>query len=113
MGIWEEGRDYKAVAASQTKAALGPGSKITDGDVLNHLIIIPTTTSPGSVTVFDGSSDTGTVVFVGGASSLQNLSPIWISFNMRAKNAAGSTNGPRWLVSTGTNVAVIAVGTFH
>lgn len=113
MGIWEESRDYKAVAASQTKAALGPGSKINDGDVLVHLLIIPATTSPGAVTVFDGAGDTGTTVFTGGATSVADLKPVWIALNMRAKNAAANANGPRWLVTTGANVSVVAVGTFH
>lgn len=110
MGIWEECRDYKEVAASQTKASLGTGSKIGDGDVLLRLLIIPLTTSPGAVTIFDGAGDSGFVVFQGGTTTVASW---YVDLNIRAKNAAANASGPRWLVSTGANVQVIAVGTFH
>lgn len=111
--IWEECRDYKEVAASQTKASLGPGSKITDGDVLVRLAITPLTTSPGAITIFDGAGDSGFIVFQGGASSVADLKTFYVDLIIRAKNAAANASGPRWLVTTGANVQVIAVGTFH
>lgn len=113
MGIYEETRDYKAVAASQTKASLGPGSKITDGDVLIRLVIAPLSTSPGAVTIFDGAGDSGFVVFQGGATSIADVKTFYLDLNIRAKNAAANASGPRWLVSTGANVQVVAAGTFH
>lgn len=111
--IWEESRDYKVVPASSTKAVLGPSAKISDGDVLVRLVIIPTTTSPGAVTIFDGDGDTGTIVFQGGATSVSSLASWYVDMNIRAKNAAANASGPRWRVSTGTNVVVLANGTFH
>lgn len=104
--------DYVSVLAGVTKSALGPGSKVAvgDGDVLDHLIIIPTTTSPGAVKITDGSAGTDIVVFNGGASSVADLKPIYVNLGARAK--ATGANGPRWLITTGTNVAVVAVGRF-
>jgi hypothetical protein len=111
--VWEECRDYKSVAASQTKASLGPGStQSNEQDVLVHLCIVPATTSPGAVTLYDGAGGTGIVVFTGGATSVADLKPIWLSLNMRAVNAAANASGPRWLVTTGANVSVLAVGKF-
>lgn len=106
--------DYATVAASQTKASLGPGSKIAagDGDVIENLIIIPATTSPGAVTLYDGAGGTGIVLYAGGATSAADLKPTYIELGMRAKNAAANASGPRWLISTGANVSVIAVGRF-
>lgn len=113
MAIWEESRDYKAVAASQTKASLGPGSKVVDGDILVRVLIIPASTSPGAVTIFDGAGDTGTIIFAGGATSLTSLNSFYVDLVIRAKNGAANLSGPRWLISTGASVSVIAVGTFH
>lgn len=112
-GVWTEVRDYKAVAASQSQASLGTGSKIADGDVLNVICIIPATTSPGSVTLYDGTGGTGIILFTGGSTSVADLKPIWLHLNIRAKNPAASTSGPRWLISTGANVSVLAGGDFN
>jgi hypothetical protein len=116
MGVWEEARDYATVAASQAKAALSstnPASKVSDGDVIEHICIIPATTSPGKVSIFDGAGGTEINVFPGGASSVTTLAPIWVKLNARAKNAAANASGPRWLVTTGANVSVIATGKFY
>lgn len=115
MGMYDEClTDYATVAASQTKAALGPGSKIAvgDGDVLERIIIIPATTSPGAVTLYDGAGGTGIIIFPGGASSIGDLKAIYLELGMRAKNAAANANGPRWLITTGASVSVVAVGRF-
>ena len=91
----------ETVAASQTGQVLGvAGAK---GDYISHLIIIPATTSPGSVALIDNA--TSTTVFAGGASSVTTLVPFAIPLD------ALSTSGA-WSITTGANVSVIAVGNF-
>lgn len=92
---------YEDIAASQTAQVLGTvGAK---DDTLSHLIIIPQTTSPGAVTLLDGSGSL--VIFPGGASSVTSLIPFTIHCGTRSRN------GP-WKVTTGANVKVRAVGRF-
>jgi hypothetical protein len=93
---------YETVAASQTDQVLGTNGAI--GDCLDTLIIVPATTSPGAVSIKDGSGSAITV-FTGGATSVADLAPITVALN--AKSAAGA-----WKVTTGANVSVIAVGRF-
>jgi hypothetical protein len=95
--------DYETVAAGQTDQVLGPvgGS----GDILERLIIVPATTSPGAVQIKDGGGSAVTV-FTGGASSVGGLSPIVV--DVGARSAAGA-----WKVTTGANVSAIGVGRFR
>lgn len=95
--------DYETVAASQTDQILGPVG--AQGDILEELIIVPATTSPGVVQIQDGSG-TEITVFAGGASSVNELRP------MSVKVAARSSGGA-WKITTGANVSVIAVGRFR
>lgn len=89
---------YETVAASQTAQVLGlVGNK---GDLLERLIIIPATTSPGLVTILDGS--TSIPIMVAGTTT---IAPIVVELNMYSVSGA-------WSVTTGTNVSVIAVGKF-
>lgn len=89
---------YETVAASQTAQVLGlVGNK---GDLLERLIIIPATTSPGLVTIRDGS--TSIPIMVAGTTT---IAPIVVELNMYSVSGA-------WSVTTGTNVSVIAVGKF-
>lgn len=93
---------YETVAASQSDQVLGPnGGK---GNILERLIIVPATTSPGAVSIKDGSGGAITV-FTGGASSVGDLTPIVIEVG------AISTSGA-WKVTTGANVSAIGVGKF-
>lgn len=94
--------DYETVAASQTDQALGPTG--ATGDILQTLIIVPGTTSPGNVLIQDGGGSEITV-FAGGASSVADLSPIVVTIGAR------STAGV-WAVTTGANVTAIAIGAF-
>lgn len=97
--------DYELVAASQTNQALGPnGAK---GDILETLIITPTTVSPGVVNIKDGTGGTPISIFSGGTNSLTELKPISVRLNMKSVNTGG------WLLSTGANLQVIAIGSFH
>lgn len=94
---------YQAVAASQVDQMIG--SIVGAGQILEHLLVIPATTSPGAVSIKDGTGSAVTV-FTGGASSVPSLIPFTIPLN------ALSTEGP-WKVSTGANVSVVAVGVFN
>lgn len=91
-----------AVAASKTDELISAtGAK---GDYLEFLLVIPATTSPGAVTIKDG-TDGAITVFVGGASSVSGLTPFAIPVACISETGA-------WQVSTGANVSVLAVGEF-
>jgi hypothetical protein len=97
---------YNTVAASQTNQILSStngGSSGTTGDYLSHCVIVPATTSPGAVTIYDNS--TAIYSFAGGASSVSNLVPFPIPVG--AKSTSGG-----WKVTTGTNVSVACTGKF-
>lgn len=97
---------YETVAASQTGQALGATGAA--GDYLSHCVIYPVTTSPGVVTVFDGTSSAtnNVIAFAGGASSTSNLTPISIPVGAVSLNSGG------WKVTTGTNAIVTCYGRF-
>lgn len=90
------------VAASTGPAVLSGGGGGGAGDYLSHLLVVPTSLSPGSVTITDGSGSAVTV-FAGGASSLLTLHPFPIPWG------AESTTGP-WKVTTGAGLSVVAFG---
>jgi hypothetical protein len=94
--------DYQFVTASSSDQVLGPTGH--SGDVIKRLVIIPGTTSPGAVSLKDGSG-TGRTLFTGGATSVADLSPIVVELGARSTGGA-------WKVTTGTNVTVYAVGRF-
>lgn len=101
MAFAENSVYYETVAASQTAQALGAAG--ARGDFISHLVIIPASTSPGSVALLDDSASI--TVFAGGASSLTELKPIHVPLGLTSKNGA-------WKITTGANVAVIACGRF-
>jgi len=97
--------DYETIAASQTAQVMGPGTLTTKSpgsQYLSHLIIVPATTSAGTVAIKDG-GDSAINVFVSGTlpSTQSFVLPI------RCVNKTGS-----WQVTTGAAVSVIAVGRF-
>lgn len=96
---------YETVAASQTAQVLGSAdaSNVRDQEFLARVVIIPTTTSPASVTIIDNA--TSIVIFNGGASSLTTLAPIVVELGIN------SQGGP-WKITTGANVAAIGIGRF-
>lgn len=97
---------YETVAASQTNQVLGTnGNK---GDVIERLVIVPATTSPGAVAIRDG-NNTAVTVFAGGATSVADLTPIVIELGMMATDADSPVG---WDVTTGANVSVVAIGRF-
>ena len=94
--------EYETVAASQTNQAIGSTGAV--GDFLAGLLVVPATTSPGAITIKDG-SDGAITVFTGGATSVGNLTPFAIPLGLVSRTGA-------WQVTTGANVSVIAVGKF-
>lgn len=94
--------DYETVAASQTDQALG-GTGAT-GDYLSAVLIVPATTSPGTVSIKDGSGSAITI-FTGGASSVSNLVPFLVPLGLLSTGGA-------WKITTGANVSVIGIGSF-
>jgi len=96
------GDEYETVAASATDQVLGATG--ATGDYLSGLLVIPATTSPGAVSIKDGSGSAITV-FTGGATSVSNLVPFFVPLGI--KSASGA-----WKVTTGANVSVIGVGDF-
>lgn len=93
------GSKYETVAASQTDQVLGATGGA--GDYLSHIVIQPATTGAGTVTVKDGS----TVIFTFTTGTLADLSPKTVPFNIKSLTGA-------FKVTTGANVAVLAVGDF-
>lgn len=93
--------NYQTVAASQTTQALGAKGNI--GDYIEQLLIIPATTSPGTVVLLDGS--TSITIFTGGATSVADLRPIWVKLGLVSVSGA-------WKITTGANVSVLASGRF-
>lgn len=101
---------YNTVAASQTAQVLvkqadtvagataGVGAK---GDILETLLIVPASLSPGAVAILDGATSIN--VFAGGTASVGDLKPFLVVVGAR------SINGP-WAVTTGANVSVVALG---
>lgn len=93
--------NYETVAASQTDQVMGgAGGK---SDVVNHILAIPASTSPGAITLTDG--DTAITVFAGGASSVTSLIPFSIPLFLR------SATGP-WKITTGADISCVVVGDF-
>lgn len=100
--FWESGTQYETVAASQTDQVAGPTG--ATGDLLAGVLIVPATTSPGAVSIKDGSGSAITV-FTGGSDSITSLQPFYVPLDIR------STGGP-WSVTTGASVSCIVVGHF-
>jgi hypothetical protein len=96
------GDKYETVAASQTDQAMGASGAV--GDILSGVLIVPATTSPGAVSIKDGSGSAITI-FTGGASSVSNLVPFYVAVGARSSSGA-------WKITTGANVSAIGLGDF-
>jgi hypothetical protein len=94
--------EYEPVAALQTNQPLGPTGALNDW--LDHILVVPATTSPGAIAIKDG-SNTAITVFTGGASSVSNLVPFAIP--IMAKSVSGA-----WQITTGANVSAVGFGNF-
>jgi hypothetical protein len=94
---------YKNVAASATNTVLGSTGAV--GDTLDGILVIPATIAAGAVSIKDGTNSATTVYVGGGTTALNSLIPFFIPLGI--KSAVGA-----WQVSTGANVAAMAVGKF-
>jgi len=106
LRVTEKNETHVQVAASATKSVLGNTGAVND--TLYAITIVPATTSPGAVTLYDGSGSTGIVLFAGGATSVVDLKP----FQILVQAKATATATPGWYVTTGANVSIMAVGNF-
>lgn len=97
-----DGSSYETVAASQTDQVMGATG--ATGDFLGGVLIVPATTSPGAVSIKDGSGSAITI-FTGGATSVSNLVSFFVTIG-------ASSTGGAWKLTTGTNVSAIGVGRF-
>jgi hypothetical protein len=91
---------YETVAVSQTAQVLGGAGAI--GDILQGIIIQPTGTTVGAVTVYDGSTP---VYSYPGGTVGADLRPIIVGMGMV------SVSGP-WKVTTPSNATALALGKF-
>lgn len=94
--------EYEAVAASQTNQVMGATGAA--GDFLSGILATPATTSPGAISIKDG-SNTAIVVFTGGATSVSSLVPFFIPLNLISLSGA-------WQITTGANVSALGIGDF-
>lgn len=97
------GTEYEVVAAGQTNQVLGGAGAL--GDLLESLLIVPTSLNPGPVSIRDGAGGDAIVVFAGGNESVSTMHPFTVQLHIRA-TAAG------WRVTTGAGVSVVASGNF-
>lgn len=95
--------NYQQVGAGQVDAVLG--SNRGAADFLNGLLVIPSSTSPGPVSVKDGDGEAITL-FAGGAGSVSNLVPFFIFLGI-------ASAGGVWKVTTGADISVLASGNFQ
>lgn len=103
LPVRQQGGHYETVAASQTDQALGATG--ATGDMLTGLLVVPASTSPGAVSVKDGSGSAVTV-FAGGTDSIGFLIPFFIYMGDSV------STGGAWKVTTGASVSVVAYGRF-
>jgi hypothetical protein len=96
------GTSYETVAASQTDQVMGAAGAI--GDYLAGVLIVPGTTSPGAVSIKDGSGSAITL-FAGGATSIATLHPFFVPIGAKCTGAG-------WKVTTGANVTAVGMGAF-
>lgn len=93
---------HVAVPAGETDHVLGATGR--KRDFLGGLLLVPATTSPGSVSIADGNGAAITL-FAGGAGSVSNLVPFFVPLGVKSINGG-------WKVTTGAGVSAVAVGRF-
>lgn len=93
--------DYEHVAASTT-GTLGPVGGA--GDILERLIISPSSLAIGTVAIQDGTL--GMMTVVASTGTLNSLAPIVVPVGARSRNGA-------WKVVTPANATAIGVGRFQ
>ena len=76
------------------------------GDYLSHLVVTPSSTSPGTITLQDDGSGASYTLFQGGASSLADLKPFHIVW-------AGKSTVGGWKLTVGAGLSVVPIGLFN
>lgn len=99
LSVVSSGLEYEAVAASATDAPLGATGAA--GDYLSHVVVQPTSTTVGVVTVKDGAT---TVHAYPGGTVGADLKPFTLAIGARA------TTG--WTITTGAGVTATGYGDF-
>ena len=99
LSVASAGLEYETVAASATAQTLGATG--ATGDFLSHVIIQPTTTGAGTVTILDNA----TAIFTFTTGTLGDLRPIIVPIN------AFSVTGA-WKITTGAAVTATGFGDF-
>jgi hypothetical protein len=100
VGVVNGGNYYVTVAASQTAQVLQSSTGAT-GDYLSHCVIQPTTTSAGTVIIYDNA----TTIFTFTIGTLSNLVPFTIPVGAVSRSGA-------WKVTTGASETATCVGKF-
>jgi len=98
-GLAVGGGEFETVAASQTAQALGATGAI--GDYIERIVLQPAHVAAGTTTLLNGT----TVVFTFTTGTLPTLAPMTVELGMVATEAG-------WKVTTGTSIAVLAIGNF-
>jgi hypothetical protein len=104
MSVFKQDRaeQFETIAASQTDQVLGASG--ARGDFLKSVLVVPASTSPGAVSIKDGSGSAITL-FAGGAASVTELKPFSVPLGI-------VSTGGAWSISTGANVSAVACGWF-
>jgi hypothetical protein len=89
---------YEMVAASTTDQPLGPTGLI--GDYLHSILAVPTSGTPGTIIVKDGSTTVMTITLAASAD------PRCIPIEAKSKNAGG------WIITTAAAVGAFCTGNF-
>ncbi len=105
MVVQTSASEWETVAASQTDQILGATGAV--GDLLDSVLVIPVTTTPGAIDIKDGNG-TAIRIFEGGASSVSNLVPFSVPLGLKCLNATT----PGWKITTGANVRAVGIGNF-
>lgn len=99
------GDDWFPLAASQSATAVANKGSGAKGDFLREIWVVPTSVSPGAVTVTDNDG-TAITVFAGGTNSVSTLHPF------QAAWAGGRSRRGAWKIATGANLSIVAFGQF-
>ena len=95
--------NYTSVSPSSTVTLAGTGGG-AKGDFIAGVLVVPTSLSPGAISISDGGGG-GITIVAGGASSLSNLVPFLCPLGIRS--ISGS-----WSITTGSGASVVVTGGF-
>jgi hypothetical protein len=104
--------DYQYIAASQTDVKIaGQDGDGKIGDLLVYVTIIPSTNTPGAVSIKDDSGGSAMEIYAGGAGGVVpnlELRSFPVDFGRGIRSTAGA-----WHITTGANVRALVVGRFQ